>query len=73
MMEALAAKTRIVIHSFTCPSPARQIEPAPQPPPPIASEVVDTEGVALVRRWIESLDEWQAEVSRAHINGVSAE
>src|SRR5688572_18964306 len=24
--------------------------------PPIASEVVDTEGVALVRRWIESLD-----------------
>jgi hypothetical protein len=41
--------------------------------PPIASEVVDTEGVALVRRWIESLDEWQAEVSRAHINGVSAE
>jgi hypothetical protein len=32
VIEAPTAKKKTATQSFTCPSPARQIEPAPQPP-----------------------------------------
>jgi hypothetical protein len=41
--------------------------------PPIASELVDTAGIALIRDWIESLGKQEAGVSRAHAEDASSE